>query len=66
MKVDQIEKRNENERVCCFGSAVDVLVLVWRSTLFKNRIEREVEAEKGFSSFLFYFCFLKRMFDSLC
>lgn len=57
MKVDQIEKRNENERVCCFGSVVDVLVLVWRSTLFKNRTEREVEAEKGFSSLLFYFLF---------
>ena len=55
MKVDQIEKRNENERVCCFGSVVNVLVLVWRSTLFKNRTEREVEAEKGVSSFLFYF-----------
>lgn len=60
MKVDQIEKRNENERVCCFGSVVNVLVLVWRSTLFKNRTEREVEAEKGFSSFLFYFLFYYR------
>lgn len=60
MKVDQIEKRNENERVCCFRSVVNVLVLVWRSTLFKNRTEREVEAEKGFSSFLFYFLFYYR------